>query len=50
MTPDLSVPSRIIVMPGMFAGRLGLLTLALALAARERRTAYRWPEEAVKLG
>jgi Trk-type K+ transport system membrane component len=35
----------------MFAGRLGPLTLAVALAARERqRVIYRWPEEAVKIG
>ena len=34
----------------MFAGRLGPLTLALALDARERRTVYRLPEEGVKIG
>jgi hypothetical protein len=34
----------------MFAGRLGPLTLALALAAREHRVAYRWGQEGVKIG
>jgi hypothetical protein len=34
----------------MFAGRLGPLTLVLALAARERHIRYRWPEEGVKIG
>jgi Trk-type K+ transport system membrane component len=34
----------------MFVGRLGPLTLVVALAARERRRSYRWAEEAVKIG
>jgi Trk-type K+ transport system membrane component len=34
----------------MFVGRLGPLTLALALAARERRAYYRWPEESIRIG
>jgi trk system potassium uptake protein TrkH len=51
ITPDLSVAGRLILSLGMFAGRLGPLTLAVALAARERhRVIYRWPEEAVKIG
>jgi trk system potassium uptake protein TrkH len=51
ITPDLSLAGRLILSLGMFAGRLGPLTLAVALAARERqRVIYRWPEEAVKIG
>jgi trk system potassium uptake protein TrkH len=50
ITPDLSPAGRAIIILTMFAGRLGPLTLVLALAARERRTAYQWPEEAVKIG
>jgi trk system potassium uptake protein TrkH len=50
LTPDLSVPGRAILTLAMFAGRLGPLTLVLALAARERRPSVRWPEESVKIG
>jgi trk system potassium uptake protein TrkH len=50
ITPDLSPTGRAILSLTMFAGRLGPLTLVLALAARERHTTYRWPEEGVKIG
>jgi trk system potassium uptake protein len=50
ITPELSPAGRVLVVATMFVGRLGPLTLALALAARERRVLYRWPEEAVKIG
>ena len=50
LTPDLTSVGRVIVGLTMFAGRLGPLTLVLALTARERQAAYRWPEEGVKIG
>jgi trk system potassium uptake protein TrkH len=50
ITPDLSAMGRAIACIAMFAGRLGPLTLALALVARERHPRYRWPEEGVKIG
>jgi trk system potassium uptake protein len=50
ITPELSPAGRLIVAATMFVGRLGPLTLVVALAARERRTAYRWAEEGVKIG
>jgi trk system potassium uptake protein TrkH len=50
ITPNLSPASLVILGVTMFAGRLGPLTLVLALAARERRTTYRWPAEGVKIG
>jgi trk system potassium uptake protein TrkH len=50
ITPDLSPAGRLIVTATMFVGRLGPLTLVVALAARERRTSYRWAEEGVKIG
>jgi trk system potassium uptake protein TrkH len=50
ITPDLSPVGRALVTLTMFAGRLGPLTLVLALAARERHTLYRRPEEGVKIG
>jgi trk system potassium uptake protein TrkH len=45
ITPDLTSTGRVILALTMFAGRLGPLTLVLAVAARERQHAYRWPEE-----
>ena len=50
ITPETTPVGRIILILTMFAGRLGPLTLVLALAARERRTVYHWPEEAIKIG
>jgi trk system potassium uptake protein TrkH len=49
-TPELSLIGRAIVGATMFAGRLGPLTLVLAIAARERNARYRWPEEGVRIG
>jgi len=50
ITPELTSEGRIILSLTMFAGRLGPLTLALALSGRERRAVYRWPEESVRIG
>jgi trk system potassium uptake protein TrkH len=50
VTPDLTVVGRVILTLAMFAGRLGPLTLVLALASRERPLGIRWPEEGVKIG
>ena len=50
ITPETTPVGRVILILTMFAGRLGPLTLVLALAARERRTVYHWPEEAIKIG
>lgn len=50
ITPETSAAGRMILIATMFVGRLGPLTLFLALAARERHARYRWPEEAVKIG
>jgi trk system potassium uptake protein TrkH len=50
MTPEVSPWGRGVLILAMFTGRLGPLTLALALAARERPARYHWPEESIKLG
>jgi trk system potassium uptake protein TrkH len=50
LTPDLTSIGRVVVGLTMFAGRLGPLTLVLALTARERQPTYRWPEEGVRIG
>jgi len=50
ITPSLSMAGRIIIIITMFAGRLGPLTLALALIQRQQPTTYRYPEETVRIG
>ena len=48
--PMLSLAGKILFMITMFVGRLGPLTLALALAPREEATVYRFVQERVKMG
>jgi trk system potassium uptake protein TrkH len=50
ITPDLSDPARLIVTLTMFAGRLGPLTLVLAIAARARPLPYQPATEALRIG
>lgn len=50
ITPDLDAASRLVVIVAMFAGRLGPLTLVLALAARARPVAYRPAVESIRIG
>jgi trk system potassium uptake protein TrkH len=49
ITSDLSLPGKAIFMITMFIGRLGPMTLALALAPREQ-TVYRFVQERVTIG
>lgn len=52
ITPVLSMPGRILVSITMFAGRVGPLTLALALARQQRKKKglIKYPEEKVIVG
>ncbi len=50
ITPGLGVPAQVLLIGAMFVGRLGPLTLALALAARERRVSYRHAVETIRIG
>jgi len=50
ITPELSDPARIITAFAMFVGRLGPLTLVLALAARAHPVSYRPAVESVRIG
>lgn len=50
ITPELSDPARLITAFAMFVGRLGPLTLVLALAARARPIPYRPAVESVRIG
>lgn len=52
LTPALSLPSRLILILTMFVGRLGPLTLALALAGRQTgsKDKLRYPEANIMIG
>ena len=50
ITPGLSDPARLLVAAAMFAGRVGPLTLVLALTARARPVAYRPAVESMRIG
>jgi trk system potassium uptake protein TrkH len=50
IVPGLGLASKSIFMVAMFIGRLGPLSLALALAPREDASAYRFARERVKIG
>ncbi|KYF87037.1 TrkH family potassium uptake protein [Sorangium cellulosum] len=50
ITPSLSAPGKLIITVAMFIGRIGPLTLALALANQARARSYRLPEERVGIG
>ncbi len=50
ITSDLPDAARLWLVPAMFVGRLGPLTLVLALAARSTRVRYRPAEESIRIG
>lgn len=50
LTPQLTASGRIIIMAAMFAGRLGPLTLLIALAGKSRGARYDYPMETVGIG
>ncbi len=50
ITPGLTVAGRLIITITMFVGRLGPLTLMLALIQRQYPATYRYPEETVRIG
>ena len=50
LTPHLTVVGRVVIMLAMFAGRLGPLTLLVALAGRSHAVRYEYPKEEVGIG
>ncbi|KYF52214.1 TrkH family potassium uptake protein, partial [Sorangium cellulosum] len=50
ITPSLSAPGKLVITVAMFIGRIGPLTVALALANQARARSYRLPEERVGIG
>jgi len=50
ITPNLTPIGKLIIMLTMFVGRVGPLTLALAIAMRRGKTVFRYPEETLMVG
>ncbi len=50
ITPELSVAGRLIITAVMFVGRLGPLILVLSLAQYQQPSAYRYPQDEVRIG
>jgi trk system potassium uptake protein TrkH len=50
ITAELSVPGKLVIILLMFLGRLGPLTVALALIEGEREKRIKYPAEEVVLG
>ncbi len=50
ITPSLSVVGKIWIILSMFAGRLGPLTIALAVLQEQSAPVFRYPEERVMIG
>lgn len=50
ITPELSVPAKLILTATMLVGRVGPLTAAVALSTRSRRENFQLPEERVMIG
>ena len=50
LTPELSEIGKMIIIFTMFAGRVGPLTLAFAIAKKRKANHYRYPEGKVMIG
>ncbi|MFQ5489999.1 MAG: TrkH family potassium uptake protein [Phycisphaerae bacterium] len=50
LTQELTVPGRFIIIAAMFAGRLGPLTVLIALAGRDASARYEYPPESPIIG
>jgi trk system potassium uptake protein TrkH len=50
LTPELTVVGRVVIVVAMFAGRLGPLTLLIALAGSVPSPRYEYPAESVGIG
>ncbi|MCK4760963.1 MAG: hypothetical protein KAW12_02100 [Candidatus Aminicenantes bacterium] len=50
ITAQLSLPSKIVIAATMFIGRIGILTLLMALSRRESKAVYDYPEANIMIG
>jgi trk system potassium uptake protein TrkH len=50
VTGSLSIPGRIVIIMTMFAGRVGPLTVILAIAEKRHNVNIRYPKEKILVG
>jgi len=50
MTPNLTTLGKLIIILTMFMGRIGPVTLALALSQKREKATYEYPDESVMIG
>jgi trk system potassium uptake protein TrkH len=50
ITPILSFVGKLLIAFTMFAGRLGPLTIAIAVWSNQVKSSYRYPEERIMIG
>ncbi|GAB6170396.1 TrkH family potassium uptake protein [Clostridium carnis] len=50
LTPNLSSIGKILIMTMMYLGRVGPLTIALALTRKRKKTGYKYPEGKILIG
>jgi trk system potassium uptake protein TrkH len=50
LTPKLTHFGKFVLIAGMFIGRIGVMTVLLAMVTRVRRTTYSYPAESVVIG
>ncbi|RTE08806.1 TrkH family potassium uptake protein [Paenibacillus whitsoniae] len=50
ITPDLSIVGKVMICLTMFAGRLGMITLAYALQPKRDKELFRYPEGKITIG
>jgi trk system potassium uptake protein len=50
ITPDLSIFGKVVIIFLMFIGRLGPLTLTMALAKTQQISKYRYPKDSIRIG
>ncbi|HEV2074442.1 MAG TPA: potassium transporter TrkG [Thermomicrobiales bacterium] len=50
ITPELSIPGKLVLFVAMFIGRLGPITAAYALQRRQQPARFRFPEAHVRIG
>jgi trk system potassium uptake protein TrkH len=50
VTPELGFMSKLVVILTMFIGRIGPLTILVALSKKESRAVLKYPEENIMIG
>ena len=50
VTPHLSIIGKIVIMITMYLGRVGPMTVMLAITRKKRKRDYRYPEDKILIG